>query len=284
MGAKKGNVITEQVDSRLEDLFGSDDGRQSAGSDHDGIPDEGSGQPAAGLDSRLDNFFEKEDKPEEKKIIDPKKVENSMIKDLKSVILSLEWEITDQVMQKLGEEIRKLEGKCKDDKIVVAFLQLLGSLGKYIRKKRADAHPDSIRLLNSVYENLETVMLSDDLSEAEKRKMLVTQVGKYKKLKDEIIVTKSPEAAKTEKSKPSAGEDAEEPSAEAPVSESDYRLAEDRSAESEPLSGDTGNATAAISGPDQIQPVLRALENIRLTIQSEIRALREDIRLLGKKE
>ncbi len=283
MGAKKGNVITEQVDSRLEDLFGSDDGGQSAGSDHDGIPDEGSGHPAAGPDNRLDNFFEKEDKPEERKFIDPKKIENSMIKDLKSVILSLEWEITDQVMQKLGEEIRKLESKCKDDKIVVAFLQLLGSLGKYIRKKRADAHPDSIRLLNSVYENLETVMLSDDLSEAEKRKMLVSQVSRYKKLKDEIIVTKSPEAAKTEKPKTSVGEETEEPGAEVPVSESDYRLTEDGRAESgESSSPDTADAPIDISGPEQIQAVLRAMENIRKTIQSEIRALREDLRLLKK--
>lgn len=282
MGSKKENVITEQVDSRLEDLFGSDDGGQNAGSDQDGITDEGSGQPVAGTDSRLDNFFEKEAKPEEKKFIDPKKIENSMIKDLKSVILSLEWEITDQVMQKLGEEIRKLESKCKDDKIVVAFLQLLGSLGKYIRKKRADAHPDSIRLLNSVYENLENVMLSDDLSEAEKRKMLVTQVSKYKKLKDEIIVTKSPEPAKTEKPKPPIAEETEEPSAEAPVRESDYRLAGDGSSESGQISGDAGDAPIDIAGPEQIQSVLQAMENIRKTIQSEFRALREDLRLLRK--
>ncbi len=283
MGSKKGNVITEQVDSRLDDLFGSDDGGQSAGSDPDGISDEGSGQPVAEMDNRLDNFFEKEAKPEGKKIIDPKKIENSMIKDLKSVILSLEWEITDQVMQKLGEEIRKLESKCKDDKIVVAFLQLLGSLGKYIRKKRADAHPDSIRLLNSVYENLENVMLSDDLSEAEKRKMLVTQVSKYKKLKDEIIVTKSSEPARTE-SKPSViGEDAEEePGAEAPVRESDYRPAEEQHAESVQISGETADTPIDIAGPEQIQSVLLAMENIRKTIQSEFRALREDLRLLRK--
>lgn len=282
MGSKKGNVITEQVDSRLEDLFGSDDGGQSSGSDHDGTADEGSGQPVAEMDKRLDNFFEKEAMPEEKKFIDPKKIENSMIKDLKSVILSLEWEITDQVMQKLGEEIRKLEGKCKDDKIVVAFLQLLGSLGKYIRKKRADAHPDSIRLLNSVYENLETVMLSDDLSETEKRKMLVTQVSKYKKLKEEIIVTKSPEAAKTEKSKASVTEEEEEPAAEAPVRETEIRPAQEEYGEGAESSGYEAEAPIAAQGPEQIQILLRAMENIRQTIQSEFRALREDLRQLKK--
>ena len=91
--------------------------------------------------------------------IDAEEIENSSIKELKSTIMSLEWEISDSVMEKLEEEIRKLEILSQNDKIILAFLQLLGSLGKYIRQKRARAHVDSITLLHSVYESLEKSML-----------------------------------------------------------------------------------------------------------------------------
>ena len=118
--------------------------------------------------------------------IDAEEIENSPIKELKSTIMSLEWEISDSVMEKLEEEIRKLEILSQNDKIILAFLQLLGSLGKYIRQKRAQAHVDSITLLHSVYESLEKSMLSEDMSDGAKKKMLIAHVTQYKKLKQEI--------------------------------------------------------------------------------------------------
>jgi len=193
-------TLSEQVNSRLDDLFGGDDA-DSSSSDSSSFGSEASEGPAPSTDedSGADYLFQDGDEsdpagedddpmmaePEEEE----KEEEVSIIQDLKSVILSLEWEITDPVMQKLGEEIQKLEEECKDDKIVVAFLQLLGSLGKYIRKKRADAHPDSIRLLHSVFENLDLVM-TGDLSDLDKKKLLVSQVNQYKKLKEDISTVK----------------------------------------------------------------------------------------------
>jgi hypothetical protein len=279
LGSKKENVITEQVDSRMDDLFGEDD--RSAEPDQEAVADENSGQNAE-PDNRLDNFFEKEDKPEKRpqKMIDPKLIENSVIKDLKSVILSLEWEITDQVMQKLGEEVRKLEQKSKEDKIVVAFLQLMGSLGKYIRKKRAEAHPDSIRLLNSVYENLELAMLSDQMSEAEKRKMLVSQVSQYKKLKEDIVVGKPGGESRAEKKKETAAALEQEAADE---EDTEYRLKPDAADNSETYSGGKISSAADMSSEaQQIQAVLKAMEDMRKTIQSEFRLLRDEIKLLRK--
>lgn len=266
------SIITEQVDSRLDDLFGKDD-EQSPEDENDETGSRLDDHEAnTELDNRLDNFFEKEDmtdnESEDKNTIDPHEVENSSIKDLKSVILSLEWEITDQVMQKLGEEIQKLEGICKDDKIVVAFLQLLGSLGKYIRNKRSEAHPDSIRLLHSVYDNLERVMLSDDLSDAAKKKMLVAQVSRYKKLKEEIVVAK-----KSAPKKEAAEKKAHTPSEDEAVSasEEDKRIDESKSSEKETDSKD-------MAGMGNAQDILAALEEIRKTIQHEFSLLRAELK------
>ena len=268
--------ISEQVDTRLDALFG-DDEEQGLSQENGHDPAEKSDQvqdhaASAELESRLDNFFEKKDKPatdrEGSATVRSDTVQHSVIKDLKSVILSLEWEITDQVMQKLGEEILRLEETCRADKIVVAFLQLLGSLGKYIRKKRAEAHPDSIRLLHSVYENLEKVMLSEELSDSAKKKMLVVQVNKYKQLKKEIVVAKEAtpreEPAKPEKTVVTPPE-TEPPKAAPP--------------EAEPPVKDDGYEHPAPSALSQHEEVLHALENIRKTIRAEFSALREELRL-----
>ena len=287
MGSKNSG-ITEQVDNRLDDLFGGEDVQDDGGGEEPMAEEEAGNQTTDGeLNNRLDNFFKKENNPEKKSetpAVDSQTLENSHVKDLKSVVLSLEWEITDQVMQKLGEEITKLENECRDDKIVIAFLQLLGSLGKYIRKKRAEAHPDSIRLLHSVYDNLEIVLVSDDMTEAAKKKMLVAQVDKYKQLKTEITVSKSHAASKTDDT--SAENRSERESREEKVSSSDdsgYRLSDDTGDAESPGISPEPSAAVSDSIPD-IQKILLAMEDIRTTIQHEFSALREELRLMRENQ
>jgi len=284
----KNSGITEQVDNRLDDLFGGEDVQDDGGGEEPMAEEEAGNQTTDGeLNNRLDNFFKKENNPEKKSetpAVDSQTLENSHVKDLKSVVLSLEWEITDQVMQKLGEEITKLENECRDDKIVIAFLQLLGSLGKYIRKKRAEAHPDSIRLLHSVYDNLEIVLVSDDMTEAAKKKMLVAQVDKYKQLKTEITVSKSHAASKTDDT--SAENRSERESREEKVSSSDdsgYRLSDDTGDAESPGISPEPSAAVSDSIPD-IQKILLAMEDIRTTIQHEFSALREELRLMRENQ
>ncbi len=271
MASNDSTGITEQVDSRLDDLFGSDDGSDSSAPSS---PETAEEAPGAEVEQRLDRFFgEEEDEPPRKTDRKPArekpKMATSPINDLKSVILSLEWEITDQVMQKLGEEIRKLEETHRSDKIAVAFLQLLGSLGKYIRKKRADAHPESIRLLNSVYENFELALTSTEMSEAEKKKRLVGQVNQYKKLKEEI---KTPGAGRKTAEAPE-GAAAETPETVEPrMPESNPAMM--RLPETAPAVGDAAGA--------RHQEILQAIHGLQKTVQEELRALREDLQRISE--
>ncbi len=271
------NNITAEVDNRLDDLFGE-------GSDQE--QDDGILEKKGTVEGRLDDFFGEDNKKKGPGVVENKKKENpekehaagipdedSQLKDLKSVVLSLEWEISDQVMDRLGEEISKLEKKCKDDKIVVAFLQLLGSLGKYIQKKRAEAHPDSISLLNSVYDNLEQVMLSKGLTEAVKKKMLVGEVNKYKKLKEQIATTKA--KVKTE---------------ERPV-ESVTPVPEDVAAQEEEYTEPSVTEESVYAGEEpayhppvtagsgSYEDVVNALERINQTLKAEFKALRNELQL-----
>jgi hypothetical protein len=301
LSAGKDKGISDQVESRLDDIF-ADGGGDSAEKFDDS-------STVVEVSSRLDDIFGREDekpiapikkasanppvsakkpenKPPAKAKADPAKT--ALISDLKSVVLALEWEITDQVMQKLGEEIAKLEVSCKEDKIILAFLQLLGSLGKYIQKKRAEAHPESINLLHSVYENLETVMLSQDLNDAAKKKMLVTQVNKYKVLKEQISVQKPSE--KEEEKRPEKPviptripEEkispifAEEPSVISPIAPS-YMMSEEADMEIG-IPRKTGDEAFA----EGTEEIIRAVRELQQTIKEEFSALRAELKLWREK-
>ncbi len=154
MDNKNDGTLTDEVQSRLDDLFG-EGGKASVSIEDSAVP---------------------EDFP---------------LSNLKAIVLSVDWEIDDEVMDRLVEEIGKLETVYNYDKTLLSFFRLLGSVGKYIKARKADAHPDSIKLLNSAYNSLEKVLLSKDITPAEKKQILLLQVTEFKKLKEQIDLRKA---------------------------------------------------------------------------------------------
>lgn len=137
------------------------------------------------IDGRLDDLFGEEKTPQK---TDGKSsdIKEYPLKELKAVILSIDWEITDDVMNRLAERVFGLKKRYKDDKIVFILLQLLGSIGEYIKLNRGKSHPDSFKFLNSLYKNLDKVVSTKGLTESEKKKILSVEVNKYKVLKDKL--------------------------------------------------------------------------------------------------
>jgi hypothetical protein len=161
MARKKDQSVSSEVTSRLEELFTEDDG-----------PDN-------------DHIFEEYEKPI-----------NDVLRALKSVILSVEWEINDETMSSLMEQIDVLKKVYQQDRILLLFLQLLGKIGIYIKTKKADAHPDSIKMLNSVYQSFEKAVLDDKLSESDRKKLLQIEVSRFLELKEKISLKKNMHALK----------------------------------------------------------------------------------------
>ena len=137
------------------------------------------------IDGRLDNLFA-EDKTPQKDNGESDDSKEYPLKELKAVILSIDWEITDDVMKRLANQVAGLKKRYKDDKIVFILLQLLGSVGEYIRISRGQSHPDSFKFLNSLFKKLDKVVSTNDLSESEKKKILAVEVNKYKVLKGKL--------------------------------------------------------------------------------------------------
>ena len=149
----EGDSINEEVEGRLDNLFGDED-------------------TAADI---LEDSHESEDYP---------------LTELKTIVLSIDWEITDEVMTNFVEQIALLKDRLKDDKIILVFLQLLGSLGEYIKINKGKSHPGAFKILTSLFNELDKVVQSEDLTESDKKKILSGEITKYKTLKEQLIKTK----------------------------------------------------------------------------------------------
>ncbi|MFZ0241815.1 MAG: hypothetical protein WAL90_09235 [Desulfobacterales bacterium] len=195
------------------------------------------------VEDRLENLFGDED-PTEVADIDSAEIVPHPLRDLKTILLSIDWEITDEVMTSFVEQVDVLQDRHGDDRIVLAFLQLLGSIGEYIRTHLGKSHPDAFKLLNSLFTELEKIVRSADLTEAEKKKILAVELGKYKKLKSQLATTRAPAAATGPVPVPVA-------------------------------------VRAAPAGP---QPeILKAIEDLKRVVRQECQALREEIKQLRAK-
>lgn len=115
--------------------------------------------------------------------------EESPISRLKSLVLSIDWEITDEVLVQFNEELVDLRDIWAGNKINLVYVQALEKLSKYIYQKKADAHPSAIKLLLTLYYNLERIVSSEDLSESEKKEILLEDVKRFENLKSHLKTT-----------------------------------------------------------------------------------------------
>ena len=234
MNADKGK-LTSELSDRLDDLFSegddsSDQPPHAAAKDHGG--EMGAPASEAGDTARADH-------------------KESPLIELDAIVLSLDWEITDENLEKLLTEIERLKKLYKDSRLPYMFLQLHGSVGKYIASKKVDAHPDSIKLLHSVHAGLEKVLINTDISELEKKRILSEEVKKFKGLKHEIMLSKSIGAEEIE---------------EVPVRKTLATVTPEQPPEP---------ADRALNGSDRIYRELK--EEIRLLIKEEFKELKEEI-------
>ncbi len=113
--------------------------------------------------------------------------DESPIAQLKTIILSIDWEINDDILKQLNDELLDLNDIWADDKIKKVYIQGLDKIGKYIYKERANAHPDAIKVLLQFYHSLEKqVNLEDTMSTEEKKQLLMQDVKRFDQLKVNI--------------------------------------------------------------------------------------------------
>ncbi len=144
--------------------------------------------------SRLEELFKEDDGPTHDDIFEESENSDDVLRALKAVVLSIDWEINDETMSSLMDQISILKNVYQQDRILLLFLQLLGKLGVYIKAKKANAHPDSIKLLNSTIQSFEKAALDNKLSDSDRKQLLQTEVSRFIVLKEQVSLKKDTQA------------------------------------------------------------------------------------------
>ena len=259
--SKNIDTLSSELESRLDDLFGENDAS---------LPDDQNGALK----------------------------EHYPLAELKNLILSIDWEITDEVLDNFLQQIKDLGLTYEHDKIVTAFLQILNSLGNYIKINRAKAHPRTFKILNSVFSSLDRVVLSGDMPDLTKKKILRVEMNRYQELRDQIAKSKA--AAKKPKKKvrpavvdkPEVRETKQAPTLvedqpllveDQPLLVEDPPLLVEEQPSEPPAAAVQKELILADEQPEMaaaIETLSQAVEEIKRCIHVEIKALKEEIQNL----
>ncbi|MGX9726420.1 MAG: hypothetical protein ACTFAK_03570 [Candidatus Electronema sp. VV] len=139
--------------------------------------------------------------------------EDSPLLRLKSIVLSLDWDITEEILTELNEELASLRAMWKDDKVAQIYLQGMENVGKYMQAEGAYAHPNAIKLLLTLYHNYEKIISSPNISGESITAMLKADIRKFKVLQYQISSLKNAQSGGHEEPAETAA--AELPSAKA---------------------------------------------------------------------
>jgi len=213
----------------------------------------------------------------------------SPLKDIKSIVLSLEWELDNGMLDQFDAEINKLQALNEGNYTILGFLLILRFLGRYIRVRGTDSNRGSITLLLSVYDNLEDVVLSEDMTAENKRTILLEDIKNYREWVDqldfEVSKDKSPEKqaiqVKSETKEPlpkwkqegDGGRVMPKPSSVSKVKESDAAIKEGWE-----IDYNVPNVIASVRHMPPHEAIAYVLEDFKKAISAEINTLRSEIK------
>ena len=127
------------------------------------------------IENRLDDFFDESGTSE------PSGNDAASLEKLKSMVLSIDWEITESCLTDLIDETDSLLPQYQSDRYSHTLLRMLKAVGRYIRKRQARAHPDAIKRIMSVFASLEKLTESQDLEEDTKKGIVAKEIAAFKK-------------------------------------------------------------------------------------------------------
>lgn len=108
-----------------------------------------------------------------------------------SIIKSLNENITDSDTKAFLDQISQIGHQYENDQVVTYFVKMMSSLGKYLGNKKNNAHVDSLPVLNSISEQLETIITNPDLDKEKIKQIYSIEIEKYKTLKRKISSSSS---------------------------------------------------------------------------------------------
>jgi signal recognition particle subunit SEC65 len=271
----KDNRLDSEIEKRLADLFGEEDmsfGEENPIEEKDTVAEDNKSEEEQAPAEDEDIFDLTEAVTEES--VGEGATDDYPLAELKNLVLSIDWEITEEALTDFLAQVDSLKSTYKNEKIILTFLQLLGSLGVYIQTNRGNAHPKTFKILNSVFSRLEEVVRSANMTVAEKKKLLRTEMNKYKQLRNQVSKKKAAKVSRKEIiSAPRELESLIKAPRQKEAARSGRKVTEKAASKSgEPVS----DALQSIAN------LAEAVEELKKFIHSELNALKQELRILHK--
>ena len=271
----KDNQLDSEIAKRLDDLFGEGDtsfGDENPIEAKDTVAEENKSQEKQPSTADEEIFDLTEAAAEE---TDGERAPDDYpLAELKNLVLSIDWEITEEALTGLLSQIDSLKVIYKNEKIIFMFLQLLGSLGVYIKTNRGNAHPKTFKILNSAFSRLEEVVLSEDMAESEKKKLLRTEMNTYKQLRNQVSKKKAAQVIRKEAmSAPKELESLIKAPRQKKAARPGGKVSGKAAMQSQPSDP---------SAPQSLANLADAVEELKKFIHSELNALKQELRVLQK--
>ncbi|HKJ33647.1 MAG: hypothetical protein OET63_12530 [Desulfobacterales bacterium] len=135
-----------------------------------------------GVEKRLDEIF-----ADDLQIHSPQSAKLKLVKppslaSLRKIIMSLEWEVTDNHLNDLLKELNRLQRAYIKDDQLQKLLRLLFFLGRYIRVYKSDTHPYVFNSLFRAYNGVIKIT-SGKYSNHQKTRIVNDEIKRYLSLK-----------------------------------------------------------------------------------------------------
>ena len=130
------------------------------------------------VEKRLDEIFGEDMKRTETKEAKLKLVKPPSFASLRIIIMSLEWEVTDDNLKDLMRELSRLQRVYIKDPALQKLLGLLFHLGRYIKIYQSDTNPHIFKMLFQAYNGL-TKISSGKYSSHQKAKIVNDEIKRY---------------------------------------------------------------------------------------------------------
>jgi hypothetical protein len=116
----------------------------------------------------------------------PPKVATDLLQGLKESLLSLDWEISADNIQKFERELDALKEKLGEDRHSLAVIKMALGVCKYLRAMKYSASAVSVQFLHSATRTLDLLQRKPQLGAAERRDLMDKMLTKFRRLKAEV--------------------------------------------------------------------------------------------------
>jgi len=140
---------------------------------------------------RLDEIFSYETKIKKRAEKSHKMMYIYPLYTLKKILLSIEWEVTDDILSKYLNEIIRLHRLFQNNRYLKRLLQIQYIYGRFIK-----TYPDRIplktyKILYTSYDCMKNLLANKKLSDFEKRKIVEQEIQRYKNFRKYLRINKN---------------------------------------------------------------------------------------------